>query len=149
MRCLQSEVEGQVKFKKLSEWAKIPTRAHDDLGLDLYALDTTLVSASGSTLVRTGIAAEFDSGIGGILKDRSSVASKQRLYVKAGVIDPSYRGEILILIENPNHQAQLIKGGTKIAQMVLVQSIPTQIEEVEEFEMETKRGAKGFGSTGI
>jgi len=76
------------------------------------------------------------------------VASKQRLYVKAGVIDPSYRGEILVLLENPSGKGQLIQGGSKIAQMVLVPSVATSIEEIEEFEDETARGTGGFGSTG-
>jgi deoxyuridine 5'-triphosphate nucleotidohydrolase len=138
-----------MKFKKLVKWAKIPTRAHeDDLGLDLYAIDTTLISANGSTLVHTGVAAAFDPGIGGILKDRSSVASKQRLYVKAGVIDPSYRGEILVLLENPDNKGKLVHGGDKIAQMVLVPSVATTIEEIEDFEDETTRGEQGFGSSG-
>ena len=139
-----------MKFKKLASGAKLPTRAHnDDLGLDLYTLETTTACANTTTLIRTGIATAFDAGIGGILKDRSSVASQKRLYVKAGVIDPSYRGEILVLLENPDNHSKVIQGGMKIAQMILVQSIPTVIEEVDDFEDETKRGTGGFGSTGV
>lgn len=137
-----------MKFKKLAPWATLPTRAHmDDLGLDLYALNGMIVQGKSCTLVPTGIACQFDANTGGIIKDRSSVASKRRLYVKAGVIDPSYRGEIFVLLENPNDNSQLIQAGEKIAQMVLVKTIYTNFEEVTEFDNETERGDKGFGST--
>jgi dUTP pyrophosphatase len=148
-----------MKFKKLDPNAVLPTKAHtNDLGFDLYALETTTISGLSNKLIKTGIAAQFpvtmdESGfftqkIGGILKDRSSVASTQRLYVKAGVIDPGYTGEIKILLENPDGFTKTVTAGTKIAQMILVQVIESDIEEVEEFTFDPVRGDKGFGSSG-
>lgn len=136
-----------IKFKRLTETAIIPTKAHiDDLGLDLYSNEDVVVPSLSNKLVSTGIVCEFPPFIGGILKDRSSVASKQRLYVKAGVIDPSYRGEIRILLENPDATPKTIKAGTKIAQMVLVKTEWVDIEETSEVN-DTERGEKGFGSS--
>jgi dUTP pyrophosphatase len=54
----------------------------------------------------------------------------------------------MVLIENPHGTGVRVVEGTKIAQMVLVKSIETTIEGVEEFDDETERGEKGFGSTG-
>lgn len=148
-----------IRFKKLSEFATIPTKAHDDdLGLDLYASQHTVINPGAAALVSTGIACQFPiryeyTGVtncisyGGILKDRSSIASKYNVYVHAGVIDPSYRGEIKVLMHNTGTDPFHVSMGTKIAQMVLVASPLVEILEVEELS-DTERGDKGFGSSG-
>jgi dUTP pyrophosphatase len=149
-----------IRFKKLSEFATIPTKAHDDdLGLDLYASQHTVIDPGAAALVHTGIACQFPTryiteglmnsywlSYGGILKDRSSIASKYNVYVHAGVIDPSYRGEIKVLMHNTGTDPFHVSMGMKIAQMVLVASPIVEILEVEELS-DTKRGDKGFGSS--
>jgi dUTP pyrophosphatase len=91
----------ELKVKRLHPDAKLPTKAHfGDLGYDMYALEDTVVPAGIVTKVRTGIAIEFPQYIGGIVKDRSSVATKQNLQVVAGVIDSQFCGEIIIAFYN-------------------------------------------------
>jgi len=149
-----------IGFMKLDPRATIPTKAHDDdLGFDLYALEDVHISGGDVTKVRTGIAMRspsrersnglgwYTTKFGGILKDRSSVATKQKVFVVAGVIDPQYTGEILVAFANPLNKDVDFKAGDKIAQLVLIESAEAQGCEIFEIQ-QTKRADNGFGSSG-
>jgi dUTP pyrophosphatase len=95
---------------RLDTNAKLPTKAHyGDLGYDLYALEDITLAPGKVTIVRTGIACNFPSGVGALLRDRSSVATKKEVFVVAGVIDQGYTGEIKVAFFNPGwpHLIQL------------------------------------------
>ncbi len=139
-----------MKVKKMHPEANIPEKANpSDLGWDLFAVEDVIIPATNRVLVRTGIAIQFPDLVGGILKDRSSVASKQGLFVKAGVIDPNYRGEILVLLWNSTDTPVQVSAGAKIAQMVLLPAfqLTSPLVEVSQLDV-TDRGADGFGSSG-
>ena len=88
-----------MKVKKLVDTAILPTKAHTgDLGYDLYAQQPLAIFPGEVKLVSTGISIEFPEGYGALLRDRSSVATKQYLFVVAGVIDNGYTGEIKIAL---------------------------------------------------
>ncbi len=138
-----------LKVKRLSSSAVLPTVAHrgQDLGYDLYASEAIAIPAHGMAKVKTGIAIEFTSGHGALLRDRSSMASRS-LAVTAGVIDAGYRGEIQVIMHNLGDSDAAIAAGDKIVQMIPVRPETNfPVEEVEDLS-ETKRGAGGFGSTG-
>jgi dUTP pyrophosphatase len=99
-------------------------------------------------LVSTGISVQFPEGYGALIRDRSSVATKQYLFVVAGVIDNGYTGEIKIALYNGGGDVAKITEGTKIAQMILVPTVNFDIEEVTETTSVDGRGSNGFGSTG-
>ena len=64
-----------------------------------------------------------------------------------GVIDSDYRGPIMVKFKlNTNANPVIYKEGDKIAQLVVIPHMYTQIEEVDELS-ETERGEGGFGST--
>lgn len=164
-----------LRYKKLHPDAKFPVKAHDtDLGYDLFALEDTVLYPGVVTKVRTGIALGFPKGFGGIIKDRSSIATKLEVFTVAGVIDSDYTGEIIIAFFNPGRvkikssdysgydghfpdepvepqieydEPLLINKGDKIAQLVLIPTITFPMQEVDSLE-ETQRGSNGFGSTG-
>jgi dUTP pyrophosphatase len=145
-----------LKFKKLHSNATIPTKAKEgDLGWDLYTSENIEISEGTNQLVKTGIACQFPAGYGAILKDRSGLSSKNRLYVHAGVIDNGYTGEIQILLDFPmnpydnnvRYTSLIFPAGTKIAQMIIVpviEVVPVVVTELTT----TERGASGFGSSG-
>ncbi|MDH5543182.1 MAG: dUTP diphosphatase [Nitrospinota bacterium] len=136
-----------LKAKKLDPKAKLPNSAHPgDLACDLFALEETVIPAKGQVKIKTGIALEFPDGWGGIVKDRSSLASA-RLYTSAGVIDAGYRGEVMILMRNDNDSDYTIGRGDKIAQIVPLQAQNWRIVEAMELS-DTVRAENGFGSTG-
>jgi dUTP pyrophosphatase len=141
----------RLKVKKLTEQAKLPRYAHvgeyGDLAADLYASEGVTIQPGGTVGVPTGIAIEFPSTHGALVEDRSGLALKG-LTTLAGVIDPGYRGEIRIVITNLGEGPFEVKSGDRIAQLRIVQRIEAEFEEVVELG-EARRGAGGFGSTGV
>lgn len=136
-----------LKVKKLDQSAKLPSAAHPgDLGCDLFALEETVIPAGGQSVARTGVALQFPDGWGGIIKDRSSMASA-RVYIAAGVIDAGYRGEVKIVLRNDGKEPYRIKAGDKIAQVVPLRAQEWRVLEVPELS-DTSRSEGGFGSTG-
>jgi dUTP pyrophosphatase len=140
----------------LDERSVLPTRAHStDLGLDLYAVDEWFSIGPHETVaIPTGIGIDFmamaaESGtvFGGLIKDRSSMASKG-VFTVGGVIDPEYQGEIKVLLYNSTKEDIMINPGQKIAQMVLCPSHIFDIDDRDKFSTSTERGTKGFGSSG-
>jgi dUTP pyrophosphatase len=148
----------QLRIKKTHPDAVLPTRAHTtDLGYDLYALEDVVLHREKATKVRTGISMGFPEGWGGILKDRSSLASKGILS-SGGVIDSAYTGELtvmMIYMPQPSiTDSQCLKmeyniyKGNKIIQLIPTAVVHWDVVEVDELEA-TDRGSKGFGSSGL
>jgi dUTP pyrophosphatase len=137
------------KVKKLHPNATIPRKAYDDdLGYDLTTPEDIMVYPNQITKIRTGIAFKFPDNWGALIRDRSSVATKKGLQVVAGVIDPSYTGEIIVAFYNTTNKVQEFLAGDKIAQLLPYPSINfIDLEEVDDLP-ETHRASGGFGSTG-
>jgi len=133
--------------RRLEPGALLPTRAHaDDAGLDLYALEETEVPPGEGRLLRTGVAFAISPGHVGLVCDRSSMA-RRGLKTAGGVIDAGYRGEVGVVVWNLSREAQAVKKGERIAQMlVLPIAVPAPIDS--EDLGATTRGSGGFGSTG-
>lgn len=143
----------KVKFKKLSEQATIPFRAHPtDAGFDLVATNVTHeINECGQLILvyHTDIAMELPNGYVGLLFPRSSICNKSVTLTNCvGVIDSSYRGEIMAKMRSTTDVVPAIyKPGDKFAQIVIIK-LPDDIE-VEETETlsESDRGEGGYGST--
>jgi dUTP pyrophosphatase len=65
-----------------------------------------------------------------------------------GTIDSDYRGEIKLILINLGKNDFVVKRGDRIAQMVISKYVRIEWDEVKELNT-TKRGAGGFGHTGI
>jgi dUTP pyrophosphatase len=155
----------ELKVKKLSEDAILPTRSHPyDAGLDLYSaedieicsrhlgnelLDIRWADAEDPcrVLVGTGIAVEVPPGLGLFIWDRSGLSVKYGLHRVAGICDSGYRGELKVALVNLSNKSYQIKKGDRIAQAVLAPIVLAKVVEVPELS-DTSRGADGFGSTG-
>ena len=136
-----------LKVKKLVPFATLPSKAYSgDMGFDLYSSEDCQILPSGQIAVGTGIALEMPEGWGGVLKDRSSMASK-KIYLSAGVIDNGYRGEVKAVLRNQSEKPFHIARGDKIAQMIPIPIVDWQILEEPDLQ-ETKRNSGGFGSSG-
>ena len=133
---------------KLTEGAKAPTRAHaTDAGLDLYAMHSGIVHAGRTATFNTGVSVELPAGTAGVLLPRSGLMTKKDI-LTFGVIDESYRGEILVHMFNEGPDDYFVQAGDKISQMLIV---PVRYEAVEVSETlsDGERGEAGFGSTGV
>jgi dUTP pyrophosphatase len=65
-----------------------------------------------------------------------------------GTIDADYRGEIGVILVNLSSENFVVEDGERIAQIVIAKYEQATWKEVDELS-KTKRGADGFGSTGI
>ncbi len=145
--------EPMLRVKLLETGARLPVVAHpgEDLGYDVFSLETVLLEPHKTIRVRTGISVEArhpETGVplGLLVRDRSSMASKG-IATTAGVIDAGYRGEVQIVMTNLGTGAIELKAGEKIAQMIPIAVLTGPIQEVETLEV-SARLAKGFGSSG-
>lgn len=123
-------------------------------GLDLCACfsdpEITLMPGARVT-VPVGIAIQpVTPGWAGFIYSRSGLGARRGLCVAqgVGVIDPDYTGEILVVLLNTSPQAQALSRGERVAQLVFQPYAPPRWEEVNELSA-TKRGAGGFGHTGL
>ncbi len=122
-------------------------------GLDLAACieeKELLFTPDERIFIGTGIAMEItQQGFAGFVYSRSGLGTKQGLVVTqgVGVIDPDYRGEIMVSLHNISGQPQRITKGQRIAQLVFMPFARPKIVSARELTA-TQRGSGGFGSTG-
>ena len=138
----------ELEILRVSPDATLPKRAHsDDAGLDLFGLEEVNLSPKEGKVARTGIAIALPRGYVGLVADRSSLA-KKGVKTAGGVIDAGYRGELHIVLWNISNEPIQLKAGERIAQLLVFPISTPAVKEVKEFDHQTERGAKGFGSSG-
>ncbi len=138
-----------VKFKiqKLAENAKMPTKGNpDDAGIDIFTNESYTLKPGEVHMFSTGISVEFPKGYVALLWDRSGLGSKG-IHRLAGVIDSGYRGEWKVVLINLTKESCKIQAGDKIIQCIVQKFEPVKITEAKKLK-ESKRGKKGFGSSG-
>ena len=139
----------RIRIKKLHADAILPSYAHgpeEDAGLDLLALERTILSPGVAQAVPTGIAIELPPGHEAQVRPRSGLALKHSITVNFGTIDPGYRGEIRVVMFNLGRADYTVEKGDRIAQLIVSRYEAVQWEEGELGD--SARGAGGFGSSG-
>jgi len=121
-------------------------------GLDLLAgTESSVVIESGAyATIPTGVTLEIPVGFEGQVRPRSGLAAKRGVTVlnSPGTIDSDYRGEVKVILINHGAEPFTLNRGDRIAQLVF--SPITRVEWLEVDSLaETKRGAGGFGHTGV
>ena len=139
----------EVKFKKLVETAKCPIKAHPtDAGADLTAVSREWNEELKCWIYGTGIATEIPEGYVGLVFPRSSIRKYTLAQCNAvGVIDSSYRGEIMVSYKLTSDVEKIYEIGDKIAQLIILPYPEVSYTEVENLS-ETDRGENGHGSSG-
>src|SRR5699024_12030482 len=80
----------QLGFKRRSDDATIPTRAHKtDSGFDLYAAEDVLIRPGDTEVVKTDIAVQLPEGMEAQVRPRSGITSVGFIQVHLGTIDNS------------------------------------------------------------
>lgn len=134
--------------KKLSSAAILPTRGSTHAaGLDLYSAEKCEIPPFGQKLIKTDIAIQLPPGTYGRIAPRSGLAAKHSLTIGGGVIDPDFRGNLIVILFNHSSKIVNIKFHEKIAQLILERYSSPIIQE-SMFLSETSRNLAGFGSTG-
>jgi len=146
---LNAELVLHMQVKFLTEYATMPTRASAGAaGFDLASAVNAVVPAKSRMLIATDLAIMVPDGTYGQIKSRSGLASKQSIDVGAGVIDSDYRGNVSVLLINDSDKPFQVTRGDRIAQLLLVRIAVCDAERVQELP-DSKRGAAGFGSSGV
>ena len=136
----------KIKIKKLHPDAIIPKYAKpSDAGMDLVAV-RMWEDIHGNTCYGTGLAIEPPPGYVSLLFPRSSISKTNlRLANSVGVVDPGYRGEVILKFDSKGEVKY--KVGDRVGQIMILPYPQIQFQEVKEL-TQSERGSGGFGSTG-
>lgn len=163
----------QIKFAKLHDKAKIPTKRVEDAGYDIYARfdkEYMTIPPGATRMIPTGIASACDEDYCFILKERGSTGSKG-IAQRCGVIDSGYRNEWFVPLTNITSKHLFITKlseketymmhwgnhmppsfcypyGKAIAQALLVPVPKTVVEEVSYEELQAIKSERGMGALG-
>jgi len=100
-------------------------------------------------LVGTGLTMQLPAGIECQVRPRSGLAVRYGITLpnSPGTVDPDYRGELRVPLQNLGPKTVRIERGERIAQLVFARFEALLVREVEAL-TDTVRGEGGFGSTG-
>lgn len=141
----------KIRIQRVTENAVVPRYAHgplEDAGMDLVSTQDVTLEPQVPALVPTGLSIELPPGYEAQIRPRSGLAFKHALTIpnSPGTIDPSYRGEIKVILLNAGREPYQIKAGDRVAQMVIAKYEAVEWEEGDL--ADSTRGAGGFGSSG-
>ena len=147
----------KIQLKKLQPDAIVPR--HQTAGAAGFDLHATLPQGHDVLWVEPGEALKVGTGVAVSINDpewalfllpRSSLGRiRVRLANCVGLIDSDYQGELLVIMENAGREPFPIRRGDRIAQGVFMPVRQAEFLVVDEFDVVTERGTKGFGSTGV
>ena len=143
----------QVRFTRLptNPDLPLPERATPNAaGYDIRVAQESVTLQPGEIqLVSTGLVMELPEGIECQVRPRSGLALEHGLTLpnSPGTIDPDYRGELRVIMQNLGSEAVTLSRGARIAQLVFSRFEAPDVVLVERLS-ETERGEGGFGSTG-
>ena len=144
---------GRVRFLRLpsNPDLPLPERATPHAaGYDLRSAEPDFELKPGEIrLVGSGLAMELPEHIECQVRPRSGLATRHGITMPnaPGTIDPDYRGELRVPLQNLGPAPVTIRRGDRIAQMVFARFEVLEVEETRTLS-ETQRGTGGFGSTG-
>lgn len=143
----------QIRWIKKNPDAKLPTLAHDDdltgdTGYDIYGVEEATILPMESKVVPVGLeVAYITPGYWFKISAKSGLGFKHDLFPHPGIIDNGYRGDCGIKIYNFGKSPYTFDKGDKIAQLVIYELHHAEMSWADE-KIESKRGTKGYGSTG-
>lgn len=142
----------RVRFRRLASNPDLPLpeRATPHAaGYDVRSAEAVLLQPGEIRLVATGLEMELPEGMECQVRPRSGLALKHGLTLpnSPGTIDPDYRGELRVIMQNLGSEAVTLARGERIAQLVFARFEAPEVVEAEALS-DTQRGDGGFGSTG-
>lgn len=143
----------EVRFTRLpsNPDLPLPERATEHAaGYDVRSAEEAVTLEPGEIrLVGTGLTMELPVGVECQVRPRSGLALKHGITLpnSPGTIDPDYRGELRVIMQNLGSEPVILERGERIAQLVFARFETPAIALTEELS-ETTRGKGGFGSTG-
>ena len=122
-KCIKMDVKMEsveIWFLKTLLTAHVLTCATTkSIGLNLYNPVSVVVPPHSKILVDMGITFQIPLGYYGCIAPRSGLALHHHIHIGTGVIDPNYMVAVQVLLLNFGSKSQVIKGNTRIAQIIL------------------------------
>jgi dUTP pyrophosphatase len=143
----------RIHFRRLASNPDLPLPARQTehaAGYDVASSEPDFTLEAGERrAVATGLAMELPVGVECQVRPRSGLALRHGITLPnaPGTIDPDYRGELKVILQNAGQEPVEIRRGTRIAQLVFARFETPEIAEAEDLGA-TERGIGGFGSTG-
>jgi dUTP pyrophosphatase len=99
--------------------------------------------------VPTGIALQLPDHLAGLVLPRSGLALRHGVTClnAPGLIDPSFRGEVGVILVNTDPSEYQVRRGDRVAQLLIVAFEAAVLTEQQELDA-SERGEGGFGHTG-
>ncbi len=112
--------------------------------------DGLLLAPTARVLVPTGLACAVPHGFEMQIRARSGLALRHGIALPnaPATIDSDYRGPIGVILINLGTDPFQVLHGARIAQIIIAPVVQAQFASVDTLDA-TKRGAGGFGSTGV
>lgn len=137
-----------IRFKLLTERAKLPRFAYDDDAcFDLFSPCDVTIPPGKSAVIDLEIASEFPLGYEVVIRPRSGMGIRHGIMIHPGTIDAGYRGSWVVRLFNFGDAEYHIHQGDRIAQGALREIPKVRIVEASTLSP-TERGERGLGSTG-
>jgi len=144
-----------VSVRRLAHAADLPLPRYETdhaAGMDLLAAVAAdmVLAPGGRAVVPTGIAIALPPDHEAQVRPRSGLAARHGVTVlnAPGTVDADYRGEIGVVLINLGSERFTVARGMRIAQLVVAPVVRARWSECDELP-DTRRGAGGFGSTGL
>lgn len=140
----------QCSFIRSDENAIVPSKVNwSDVGYDLSIIKKIKDFNSTTALYDTGIKIQVEFGYYAEIVPRSSISkSGYMLSNNIGIIDNSYRGNLMIALTKVASEAAEIEFPFKCCQLIFKKQVYVAMKEVSNDSFETtKRNEGGFGST--
>ncbi|HWT94133.1 MAG TPA: dUTP diphosphatase [Solirubrobacteraceae bacterium] len=147
---VDTALELSVRLLHPAAVAPARTRA-GDAGYDLSAVEEFVLAPGARATVPTGVAIALPDGFAGLVVPRSGLAAKHGISVVngPGLIDPSYRGEVKVILVNLGEETFAGRAGDRIAQLLVVPFAAPAVQVVDELPpSHDGRGENGLGSSG-
>lgn len=129
--------------------AVFPTRAHPtDAGFDLTVVEKIGKLGNDVCLYDTGVRVSPPHGYHTEIVPRSSISKTgYALANSIGIIDNSYRGNLLIALRKVDPKAPTLQLPARIGQLIVRRTEPVSLRLADDLDS-TERGEGGFGSSG-
>ncbi len=143
----------EVRFRRMETNPDLPLPARatpEAAGFDVRSAEADFRLTPGEIRpVSTGLVLELPPGLECQVRPRSGLAARYGITLpnSPGTIDPDYRGELKVLMQNGGGEPVWVRRGDRIAQLVFARFETPRVVETGALSA-TDRGAGGFGSTG-
>lgn len=119
-------------------------RVLDDAAWDLPCSQNVILHPHSPGIVRTSLHFALPLGTVGLIVSRHSAVQERGLCVPALLLEPGYRGEVVIPVRNLSKMCVTVKRGERIAQLLVLPAVTPQVfmQTLEDLPQDGERGDK-------